>query len=192
MDYTDLQVNQRLEGANGLFFFRTSNAGKAESKGFEVELTARLSEGLDITASYGYVDAEYKDFLIDALAGVDYTGNTLVLSPKNTLAFTAQYTRPITDNWDLLMRGEASYRTSSFSDQANTEELVNDARTLVNARIGIENADSGIRVVAWVRNLFKEEYTHGKAFGSGTFSPGSLQYSVGDPRTYGVEVSFNF
>ena len=90
------------------------------------------------------------------------------------------------------MRGEFSYQSSSFSDQANTAELVNESRVLVNARIGIENKDTGIRIVGWVRNLFKEQYTHARSFGSGTFSPGSLQYAVGDPRTYGIEVIYQF
>jgi len=192
MDYQDLQVNQRLEDEDGFFFFRTSNAAEAEITGLEVELSAKVTEGLDINISYGYSDAEYKSFVVDEATGVDFSGNSLVLSPENTFGFTAQYVRPLANGWDLMGRLEYSYRDSSYSDQANTTILENNSRDLVNARLGFDNKDAGIRVIAWVRNAFEEEYTHGRGVGSGAFSPGALQYAVGDPRTYGIELSYSF
>ncbi len=191
-DYKDLQVVQRLEGDNGLFFYRTSNAAKAEIHGLEFELSALVTEGLQVNLAYGYSDAEYEDFVVDALTGIDYSGNTMVLSPEQNASFAAQYERPLAGGWDLLGRLEYSYMSSTYSDQNNTRELRNGAYSLVNARLGFESRDLGLRVTAWVNNALEEEYTKDKRYGSATFAPGSLDYNVGNPRTYGLEVSYSF
>ncbi len=191
-DYKDLQVVQRLEDENGLFFYRTSNAAKAEIYGVEFELSARLTEGLQVNLMYGYSDAEYKDFVVDALTGVDYSGNSMVLAPEQNASLAAQYEYPLAGGWGLLGRLEYSYMSSTYSDQSNTRELRNDSYSLVNGRLGFENKDMGLRITAWVNNALEEEYTKDKRYGSGTFAPGALDYNVGNPRTYGLEVSYSF
>ena len=74
-----------------------------------------------------------------------------------------------------------------FFDNPNTELLKFDDETLLNARIGIRNADRKWEVTAWAKNLTDElNYTSKlNLFGTiyGTYIP---------PRTYGVTARFSF
>lgn len=194
VDYKDLQVVQRLELPNQPIVFKTSNAAKAKNKGFEIDLVTFPAEGLQISAGLGYTDATYSDFVADVLGGQDgdFTGNDLVSSPDFTGNIVAQYLIPVTDDWEMRVRGEYAYRGSTFSDQENTPELLNESYSIFNARIALSDEERGIEIAVWAKNLFGTDYTSSKDFGSGFFAPGSLAILPGAPRTYGVDARFKF
>lgn len=192
LDYRNLQVNQRLEDANGIFFFKTSNAATARSRGFEVELYYQLLPGLTFAGTYGYADAKYKDFVQDALLGVDYSGHRMPYSAKSNWSLSFDYNRPVANDLNFVMRGEFVRRGSTFSEDSNRLITKNDAYSLVNGRVGLAANERGVSVVAWARNLLDKKYTRDTFTGSGAFSPGALAAYVGEPRTYGLEVNFHF
>ena len=57
-----------------------TNAGQATMKGAEVEVAWRPTAWLGLTATYGYLDTRYDEFVIPG--GAVYTGNALGSSPK--------------------------------------------------------------------------------------------------------------
>jgi iron complex outermembrane receptor protein len=192
LDYEDLQVNQRLEDENGVFFFKTSNAAAARSKGLEFDFSAVLVEGLVAGAAYGYADATYRTFVQDALAGVDYSGNRLPYAPKYNASISIDYSRPVSGGFDAVFRGEYVTRGGTYSNDANTELLANDSYDLANLRVGLVVRETGFGIYGWVRNLFDEEWSREKSGGSSLFAPGALALAHGDPRTYGVELRYGF
>jgi len=72
------------------------------------------------------------------------------------------------------------------------DNIVLSDRTLVNARVGIENVElsSGtLRAAVWAKNLLDEEYnTYGINFSS--LGPVTAQY--GEPLTWGMDVTWEF
>ncbi len=194
INYKDLQVVQRLELPNQPIIFRTSNAAKANNKGFEIELDTFPAEGLQISAGLGYTDATYDEFIIDALDPVngDLSGNDLVSSPDFTGNIVVQYIFPVAESWDMRLRGEYAYRGSTFSDQVNTLELINESYSIFNARVALLNDEKGIEIAVWGRNLFDKDYTTSRGFGSNNFAPGSKALLPGVQRTYGIDVRFSF
>ena len=61
-DYDDLQVSSFETTPDGNAILPVfANAGKAEIKGFEMELTALVGNRLTLNANLGYLDAEYKE-----------------------------------------------------------------------------------------------------------------------------------
>ena len=59
-DYTDLQVQaNRSDQATGNFLFVVTNAGKAQTKGVEVETTIRPSENFSVAVNATYIDASF-------------------------------------------------------------------------------------------------------------------------------------
>jgi iron complex outermembrane receptor protein len=192
LDYKNLQVNQRLEDEHGLFFFRTSNAATARSKGFEVELYYKVLPSLSVAGTFGYADAKYKDFIQDAVNHIDYSGNRLPYSAKGNWSLSFDYNHPVANDLNFVMRGELVHRGSTFSEDSNRLLTLNEAYSLVNGRVGLADEKRGISVVAWARNLLDEKYTRDTFSGSGAFSPGALGAFVGEPRTYGLEVNFHF
>lgn len=80
-------------------FFGTSitNASSARIQGIEVEATAVPAEGLNVSASFGYLDAEYEDFIgnITGRGVTDNSGLRLRRTPEYTATVSGDYTFPI-------------------------------------------------------------------------------------------------
>ncbi len=90
-DYDDLQLSTILN--NRLV---TTNAGKADVLGIELELLARPSDALELSASFAHTRAKFVDYLADdplipGLAEVDLADNDLARSPDWTLNLSASY-----------------------------------------------------------------------------------------------------
>jgi iron complex outermembrane receptor protein len=192
MDYRNLQVNSLIQNSSGIIDFVTSNAAKARSKGVELELQARVTADLQATIGYGYTDAKFTSFPGATPTGGDFTGHTLAESPKNSVGAALDYKHAVSPNWNLIGRGELVYRSSRFSDPDNTPALVDPGYSVVNMRLGVASPDDALRIELWARNLLDRDYVNIRGFGSSAFSPGSLDESIGDPRTYGVEFSYKW
>jgi len=190
MEFDDQQVQQFVPGVG----FVQSNAGKATSKGFEIELTALLADGWDLAASLGYADATYDEFFTGEFDEngnpIDFAGNDLPAAPKNTANVSTQYRFGMADQVDMFMRGEVSYQSSRFSDAANTPEFKVDSFTLVSARIGVASPTDSWSVSLWANNLFEEE-VYAYISPQNWPWPGRIIPPI-NPRTYGVEARFRF
>lgn len=187
MDYTNLQANQLIL-VGGLPQFQTSNAAKAHSAGLELELAARPTQELQFTAAYGYLDASYSSYPNATAAGADYTDNTLPLAPHHNASLAAEWTHPVGDSLEFVLRGEASYRSRIFFAADNAYE--SGGLTLFNARASIQAADGRWRATLWGRNLSDETYAINRF--AGPIVPGQVVQSLGAPRTFGVELGLSY
>jgi iron complex outermembrane recepter protein len=61
--YKDLQQNTTIPGGPTGNQTITSNVGSATIKGIEIDLTARPTDGLRLTATAGFLDANFKNFI---------------------------------------------------------------------------------------------------------------------------------
>lgn len=83
-----------------------------------------------------------------------------------------------------------SYKGSYLFDfiaQPETSVLRQKAYSIVNARLGFRPPSEDFEIAVWANNLFDERYFDDVvAAGSG------IRGSYGTPRTYGVDLRFNF
>jgi iron complex outermembrane receptor protein len=192
MNYRNLQVNQLIQNSSGIIDFVTSNAAKARSRGVEIELQARVTEALQASLGYGYTDAKFTSYPGATPDGGDFTGHALAQSPKNSIGAALDYKRAVSSAWNFIARPELIYRSGRFSDPDNTPALVAPAYSVVNLRLGIASSDDTVRVELWSRNLLDRDYVNIRGFGSSAFSPGSIEESIGDPRTFGIEFIYKW
>ncbi|WP_374655224.1 TonB-dependent receptor [Dongia sp.] len=130
-----------------------SNAAAATSMGGELEIAARLTENLGLTAGYGYTDAEYDEF-VDEILGADYSGNPLPYAPRHSASVGLRWESDL--NEDLLFTSGIDYTyRSSYSFHPNNE-FRQEPTSLVDARIGIEG--EAWAATLWAKNLLDEEY----------------------------------
>ncbi|HPE29911.1 MAG TPA: TonB-dependent receptor [Parvularculaceae bacterium] len=185
IDYDDLQI-RAFEGLVPIFI----NAGKATSKGFEANVSVKAGEGLRLVGAVGYLDAKFDRFF--SPTGADLSGNSLPNAPDWSYNFTADYSRPVEGLGELYGYAEASYTGDHFLDFANDPDGFQDGYLLVNARLGLR-LTSGFSVALWGRNLTDKDY---RVDFVGDLPPalflGSKAQVLGAPRTYGVEVEFEF
>jgi iron complex outermembrane receptor protein len=187
MNYNDLQVNQLLL-VGGLPQFQTSNAAEAENKGIELELWMEPVDGLELQATYGYLDAEFASYQNATSTGEDFTGNTLPYAPKNNARLAATYFASIGDGLALFLFGEATHRSRVFFEPNNVHSQ--DAVTLFGARAGITSDDRKWEFIVWGRNLSDEDYAIARY--DGVIVPGQITHALGAPMTVGAEFRFKY
>ncbi|MGJ3232879.1 MAG: TonB-dependent receptor [Oceanicaulis sp.] len=191
----------QLNTFNGLSFV-VESVDESKSMGAEIDVAwATPIPGLDLTGGYAYVDTEYSevntgDALVDAIEGRDFS-----LSPEHFLTAQAIYERPIFDNLLFTASTDARYVSEYNTGSDLDPEKVQDAFTLVNARIGIGREDGRWSIEAWGRNITNETYAQvafdmfaqgrrGTPPSAGTsLEPrNSASYGafLGAPATYGV------
>jgi iron complex outermembrane receptor protein len=191
-EYDDMQVGQLL----GLGF-TTTNAGQSEIDGLEFELEWMASQNLALGLSLGLLDHKYTSYRGCNGAAVNCDGNALQLVSDWSAAANIDYTHPLSNGASLDFHFDWTSRDEYFTDAVNDPDLVVEQRSLLNARIGYTTADEMVSVYLWAKNITDEEYDSllwkypitPLAFGESTTG---LERLVGEPRTYGVELSYRF
>ncbi|PLW82356.1 TonB-dependent receptor [Kineobactrum sediminis] len=167
------------------------NAGEATIRGFELEMIALPMPDLELSASYGYLDAEYGEFIE---GGVDVKDQKdFPYTPNHSAALAAEYT-VYSGAWGELT-GRLDYEyvdryvpyvepTQNATSSVDPYQLLNGRLTLAN--IPVADGQS-LKVALWGENLLDKEYRINTIpFGLWTAS------FYGDPRTYGIEASYEF
>ncbi len=95
--------------------------------------------------------------------------------------------QPIADNLVLVLGSDFQYTGANFFDNPNTPILKFDSEILLNARIGLRDADDKWEVTAWAKNLTNE-----LNFTSKLELFGTIYSTYIPPRTYGVTARFRF
>ena len=187
-DYQDLQLSSFSATPGGGFATVFTNAGEAETWGVEAELLANPVRNLLVSFSFGYLDAEYKEFIDSTMRDVS-DDLTPVNSPEFTGNLGFQYRHPL-GFAQLRLGADISYRSEYFVDINNLAELKQDDFSLVNASIGLEDNLGKWDVSFGIKNLTDKEYiTHG--FNLTAFPGIGLAY-YGQPLTYRFQVRYRF
>jgi iron complex outermembrane receptor protein len=207
MDYDDIQIRITEQGrsfADILLFI--DNAGAATIQGFETELTALPTPNVILNATFSYTDASYDEFIASDVdtsqippvqSVVDRSDEDFAGIPKVTYSLSAMYILT-TEIGDFAPRLSMYYRDSfytgldataweaEFRDRATIDDV-----TLWNFRLGYTpSANENLQVWLYADNLTDEQYYQGGF--SNTESLGAGSYVLGQPRSYGIEVSFAF
>lgn len=186
-NYKDIQTNVQVDAADPSIT-DVFNAGKARIQGVEMELTAKPTSGLTISANYAYLDAKYQQ-IIDPDTKADITSSySFIEAPKHTLTLGGEYIfgeTPIgtlTANVDYFMQSKKNTATGDARYMIGDYGLLNARVTLSELPIG----GGDWRLSAFGRNLTDKAYyvTH---FTAG--APGAI---FGERRTYGLELTFEY
>jgi iron complex outermembrane receptor protein len=179
IDYEDLQVfrlvGSLLVGANA----------QATSSGLELDLTALLSENWIVSASYGYLDAEYDTFISGS---DDLSGNTLPRSAENSFSFNSNYVFDLSGGSTIDFAVNYAHKGDYFGEVSNSPASKIDAYGLLDASLGWTSADERWEAVAWGKNVTDEEYRIHSIVSnvSGTVDLWNM------PATYGLTVNYSF
>ncbi|WP_372764757.1 TonB-dependent receptor [Litorivivens sp.] len=206
MEFTNQQLIQvQTDSAENLAVV-FDNAGNSEIEGTEVEVQWMPSANMLVNFSASYNDYTFTEFsdrdLLQASLGnnvvVDRTDEPFPVSPETTVSLGVQYT------WDTTVgsftpRIDASYKSEiylgldrgSFEAYERNKELAgDDAKTLVDLRFSWSSLDYRTSVAAFVKNATDERYLPGAA--SVGSSLGTFFSFYGEPRTYGVELRYEY
>jgi len=158
------------------------NAGDARINGFEIELSARPSREITLTANYAYADAKFRrgfdenqgvlndvadDGLVNCSTGDQFpsitgcqslfgniTGKRVPRAPQHSVFVDFDYRREIGSSGWTGFFGINAYLLSTSFDQVHNLASTGDS-VVSDARLGVQNKN--FRLQFYVRNLFDED-----------------------------------
>jgi iron complex outermembrane receptor protein len=187
------------------------NADKSEGYGFEADLEAIVTDNLLVTAGLSYNKTEFKDDVIiadgcgggctvldpqafdangdpilNAFGGPTFNiaGNSFPNAPEWIANFTAQYSIPV-DAGEYYAFTDWAYKGDTNFFLYDSVEFLQEGYWQGGLRAGYRS-DSGMDVSGFVRNLTDEIVLEGG------IDFNNLTGFVNEPRTYGIELRFDF
>jgi outer membrane receptor protein involved in Fe transport len=174
-------------GLNGLT--QIQNAGDAEIRGLETDLTWAATDGLTLNAAGTWLDTE----LTSAAIPDTVVGTQLPVSPDLKLDFGARYEFPFR-NWTAFLQGNTSYVGERSIDVRQTEHALIgslDSYWLADASLGLQG--DNYRISLFVDNLFDDDGQTGRYAECAITTCFGEQYNViVRPRTIGVRFGSEF
>ena len=179
-DYEDFQLNSFLGTT-----FVVRSVPEVRSRGVDVDLQWQTGlEGLLVQGGLTYADTEYGD---DALPDADLfllPGSRLSFAPLWSGSAAATYEVDVFDSlvarFNIAAKYASEYNTGSDLDP----QKLQDAYTVVNARIGLGSRDRSWMLELWAQNLTDEEYI--QVGFDAPLQTGSWNAFLAAPRTYGL------
>lgn len=178
-----------------------SNAGSVRSRGLEFEATALPIRGLTLNFNGSYNDVTYLSFKDapcpaevstqpNAPATCDLTGQRVVGASKWIANLNGEYAWNLDDGIRPYVTGSYSYRSEAEGTLDNSDLSKIDGYGLANFSVGLRKdiGDGQLDASVWLKNAFDKDY-YLAAFAS---INGSYTASVGQPRTLGASVRYDF
>lgn len=184
-----------------------ANAEQVIVQGAELDINWRTSEHFKVFSALAYTDGKYEKFTNaplpleevgstqdgQQLAFKDISGGELPGISKfaGSLGFElTSKTLPLFNLPGRLFLGGDTFYRSEFSSNPSPSEYLNvNGYAIVNARAGFRALD-GLSLTVWSRNLTDTDYHEQLLVAGG--SAGHYASVLGDPRTYGVTVRYEF
>lgn len=211
--YRDFQAQGIETLPDGTVNYRLANVGRIETKGVELNSSARLGDwtfGLDAT----YLDAKITSFplaqcypLQTAAQGChpavapnpayqNLAGATPPQTPKIKYAVTFDYQHPIGSTpYVGVFNGIYSYQSKINYSLSQDPQTIQKAYGIVNLSAGIRQPTQHWEVMLFVNNLFDEQY-YANIFNSTTTYNSQTATQVLPPRDYrryaGIRASYTF
>ncbi len=197
-DYSDIQVmsvvNQNTGNPLVDTYLILENAGRAEIKGAELEVSAAPVDGLELAFNLGLNDAKYTKYLsgaVDPVTGekLNYTGNRLPNTSKVNVSTSVSYAIPMGSN-SLTLGADYSYKGLVYFNSAQNKAVSNlGAYGLLNLRASLGRRDGSWRVGLYATNVTGKKYI---TQATDLSSIGYYAYYFGPRPTFGGEVLVRF
>jgi iron complex outermembrane receptor protein len=195
--YDDIQLNVAIPGQTNAGLTDTLNAGKADIKGLELDLTAAVTEALTLSAGYAYIDAEYKK-VDDPLQGDIHDQFQFQNTPKHGYNVAADYQFPALPFGELALNVNYSWQGAMVANPRVSQEPGSylDAYGLLNARLTLSsvplgNSGAQLALSLWGKNLTdKDNMVDAVASFDALHAVGLAAFGM--PRTYGMDLSLSY
>jgi iron complex outermembrane receptor protein len=193
-DWSNLQQQVNLGNFEGSQCTRvlTANVGSATIDGVELELTALLTDHLNVKASLSYTDAQIESPGKGVI--VTKAGDRIQNVPDWSGSLIARYdaSMDILGGGNLFVQGDVRYmgERSSVVGEPSNPLLILDPYTLVGFRAGVTILDDSLSITLYVKNLLDETI---QLNATGRFGVGSnIVVNTAAPRTVGVTIQKTF
>ncbi len=182
IDWDNQQVTLPVPSGRGIM---VKNAGKSESKGFEIESMYHITSDFNIGLNYGLTDAKFISYKYDTTT--DYSNNKLPLVPEYTLGIIANYKWRLKSDKIKYILFNTNYNRYGKYYWTPENAVYQDPYGVLNININIEMYKATLGF--WAKNLTNEEFV--KYYFSLTTLNNSYA-QISRPTSFGVFFKYNF
>ena len=184
IDWDDLQLNLPDPLVPAQFYI--ANVGAAVSSGAELEVNARVQDGVDLFGALGLTNATFKEGSVSG--GMSVGGLDIPNTPDYTATVGAQVSRALRADRTLYGRFEMTRYGAFRYDDLN--RAGQEAYSLTNFRGGLRAGS--VFAEAWVRNAFDTRYIPVAFPFEPSLAPSGFLGEMGAPRTFGINAGVTF
>ncbi|MCZ6829058.1 MAG: TonB-dependent receptor, partial [Gammaproteobacteria bacterium] len=164
-------------------------------KGFEFDLTLLLTEGLSLRFDYGYLDTELGEDSLDSPVGTFFFVDVMSYAPESNYTLSLDYSLPL-DNGALDFNVNYAYQDEVSTSINSSDNTIIDDYSVWGAAVTWSNITLGsipgdLKLTLWGKNLGDEEYGIIATGAWGVFGASEVT-TFGDPRSYGLTVSYDY
>ena len=191
-DYSDLQLNGfGQDPVTNQFVSLFTNAASAEIQGAEAVVSYRATRQLSVSASAGYLDAEYDEFetLVNGVL-TDASDRRLPNAPEWTGFLGATYRDSIGHNLTGTLHVDVAYKGDHANESTDSPNLAVAAAVYLNAFVSIASADDRWELRLGGTNL-TDKARAAQSFNTAEFSGVETAF-MGAPRLYDVRFILRF
>lgn len=208
--YQDLQIFSIQNAPGQLPTPVLINANDATLYGVEFELDARPFESLEVSpylerltffASFGWLQGTYSNFIQSTTTQPfddgtpvqrqeDFSGNRLINSPEFAFAGYVSWPLMIDGIGLVTPRFDWTFKSDVFFSTREEDFVGQEGFWLFNVRLDYQTLAENLTVSGWVRNVADKQYVVDVIDLTNIRS--QIAYAIGDPRTYGVTVAYQF
>lgn len=177
IDIADMQLAQYTNYGRLL-----TNAGKAVSKGVDIQLNAKLFDGMSAGLNYGYTHATFSDY---SNGRTDFKGHYLPFVPRQTFSLYATYLKNFRNKALDRFNFTAQYSGADKICWTESNNIEQKAYGLLNLKAGI--GKGAVSLNLWTKNTLNTHYN--------TFyfeMQGNSFLQQGKPFTCGAELVVTF
>lgn len=186
--YDDQQVNT----FTGAGLARIDNAAKSTVYGVELEAYATPTAASELGVSLSYLHAVFDEYLAadPFLGAIDLAGSRLSHAPRFSATFSADYALPLKIRGTMTAHVDYAWQDGVKYDVFDNASTSQGAYGVVNTGIWYTGVNGNWKMGLWIRNVADTVYftSHAKL----NFTPDGTVSFTGRPRTYGVELSFDY
>lgn len=187
--WDDIQVADFTDDANSFTFI--GNAGKARSIGVELEVAARPTARLDLTATLAYTNSELTEDQPTANFGFGgRDGDKFPQVPEWQGSLTSRYTWPISQQLSGFVSGDVAYVDGSGTQFNPSSPIYNvkDSYTVAAVKIGIRTERWTAQI--FIDNVFDKLAQVNIIEQASNLTPRAIVPN--QPRTVGLNASIKF
>lgn len=178
------------------------NAGDPRTYGLEGELSARITDRLEVRLGASYLDTKIKANPNFSADGRVLNGNRLAQAPEFSGNAIVRYTVPMGDDGDLTFQADGRWQSDVFSGVDNDPSERVDGYGIANVRVSWQSADRVFGLEGFIDNILDKQVIQQmfhNTLGSfpttitNTSPPFDSGFGVwGRPRTWGIRANYNF
>ncbi len=173
-----------------------ANAGNVRSRGAEFEARAVPLNGLSTSFAVTYDDATYQHleatscpYLYSDKTSCNLSGEPLAGVSRWAISASADYSYPVTEDYEIYTGGNYLYRSSYYSQFNDDQYSRIPGYGVLNLHLGFRPETARWDVELWSNNISNKRYF---AVLSPTSSTGIVGATLGDPRTYGLTLKLKY